>query len=620
MKRLLVLPLVVFMMHAWGQKTTPEHLYDMGGKIDFFTLSESGVLLVAGGGGLAGIHPGAEKPHFVFTEYGKVKEEELEFVPASPYVIVNQGSLLTSKKTVIDLVTGKVLFATEDNGWRNIAQAKVFLPQNKLVVIGNRSKKEDYLLATGIYDLATGKQDGFASLDPKAGKVRMGNSVPQSSGEPFLSGDRVLVPTTKSMVCANFKNGEIVWTADLDKISWMSADKTGREIYGFEERPNGDTRIHKISNTGELLWKKERKIKGKISRFEILPQGLAIVSDVDNSGKSGIAKLVVGNSESKIAFLDAATGEDLWEKAPKTKGYVQHFYILEDGILFGIYSGGINKISFDGTTLFKKPLKTGENIHTMARTPQGVIYITDTDANIIDLSTGESVWNNPIKYKKARGVVSTYDKDHGRYLISTGDEVLAIDEKDGGVSTLAKIEFKEKEVPGQIVVRDGGILLAADQNLCMLDFEGKEKFHGYYKSPGQGGFLKATYGVLAVASMAMSSAAAYQGGRYGTYAGSNQLNSYGEQMKAYQEGFANIASVSFTAMNKRFKATSATENAQFILTALDAGIGLVKINKDTGKAEKEIVLKDKKPEYKVDDWGGYLYYKSGNGEVSAFKL
>jgi hypothetical protein len=160
----------------------------------------------------------------------------------------------------------------------------------------------------------------------------------------------------------------------------------------------------------------------------------------------------------------------------------------------------------------------------------------------------------------------------------------------------------------------------ADQNICLLDFEGNEKFHVYYKSPGQGGFLKATYGVLAVASMAMSSAAAYQGGRYGTYAGSNQLNSYGEQMKAYQDGFSNIASVSFTAMNKRFKATSATENAQFILTALDAGVGLIKINKDTGKTEKEIILKDKKPEYKVDDWGGYLYYKSGNAEVSAFKL
>ncbi len=380
------------------------------------------------------------------------------------------------------------------------------------------------------------------------------------------------------------------------------------------------TPVYKISSTGEILWKKERKIQGKVSRFEILPQGLAIVSDVDNSGKSGIAKLAASRSESKIGFLDAVTGEDLWEKAPKTKGYVQHFYVLEDGILFGIYSGGINKISFNGQTLFKKPVKTGENIHTMARTPQGLIYITDTDADIINLGTGESIWKSPIKYKKAKAVASTYDKGRGRYLISIGDEVLAVAEQTGEISSLAKYEFKEKEAPNQIAVRDEGILLTSSPNVMLLDFGGKENFHEYYKSPGQGGLLKAAYGVMAVASMAMSSAAAYQGGRYGTYAGSNQLNSYGEQMKAYQEGFANIASVSFTEMNKRYKATAATENAQFILTALDGGVGLAKVNKDSGKVEKEIVLKDKKPEYKVDDWGGYLYYKSGNGEISAFKL
>ena len=48
-------------------------------------------------------------------------------------------------------------------------------------------------------------------------------------------------------------------------------------------------------------------------------------------------------------------------------------------------------------------------------------------------------------------------------------------------------------------------------------------------------------------------------------------------------------------MLKRFKATSATQDAQFILTKLDDGVGLVKVNKDTGAIEKEIILKDKKP-------------------------
>lgn len=621
MKKLLVTPLIAFLIAAHGQqKDLPDVTYDLGGKIEFMTLTESGVLVVAGGGGLAGIKPGASAPHFIFQEYGKVKQEELEFVPMSPYVIVNQGGMLGSKKTVIDVVSGKMLFATEENGWKLVAKARVFLPQNKLVVVGNRTRAEKDMLAVGIYDLATGKQEGFSSLDAGVGKVRMGNSVPFSSGEPYLSGNQVLVPTTKNLICADFSTGQIRWDADLDKITWLVADKSGNEIYGFEERPNGDTRIHKVSDSGEQLWKQERKIKGKVTRFEILPQGLAVVSDVDNSDKKGIAGKLAGASESKISFLSAATGEDLWEKAPKTKGFVQHFYIVDDGILFGIYEGGINKISFDGKALFKKPLNTGENIQTMALTPQGLIYITDTDADIINLTTGESIWSKPIKYKKAKAVASTYDKANQRYLISTGEEVVAIDERTGDISTFAAIAFKEKEAPTSMMVRNEGILLTSSQNLMLVGFDGKDIFHAYHKSPGQSGFIKAATGVLAVASMAMSAAAAYQGGRYGHYAGSNMLNSYGEEMKAYQEGFANIASASFAEMNKRFRATAATENAQFILTDLEGGVGLVRVGKDTGEVEREIILRDKKPEYKVDELGGMLYYKSKANEIAAYGL
>ncbi|WEK35616.1 MAG: cadherin repeat domain-containing protein [Candidatus Pseudobacter hemicellulosilyticus] len=597
----------------------PEHTYQLGGKIESMTLTESGVLIVVGGGGLAGIKAGEQQPHFNFTEYGKVKEEELEYVPASPYLIVNQGGMFSQKKTVIDYVAGRQLFATEENGWKILTGLHVLLPQNKLVVYGTRSQKAGGASAVGLYDLESGKEEKvFALNDPK--RVGLASAIPIASGKPLIVGTNLLVPTSKNTLCIDMASGNILWTAKADKLSWMSVDRSGKEIYGFEERPNGDTRIHKISVTGEMLWADERKIKGKLTRFEILPKGLAVVSDVDNSDKKGIAKLASAASESRIAFLSAADGSDLWDKAPKTKGYVQHFYIMDDGILFGIASGGINKISFDGQTLFRKPLSTGENIHTMANTPKGLIYITDTDANIVDLKSGESIWNKPIKYKKAAAVASAYDAGHQRYLISTGNELLAINENTGDISTLANMKFEEKEVPYKLQVRKEGLLLSSDQNLLMLDFNGGRKFHEYYKSPGQSTFVKIATGVLAVAGTAMSSAAAYQGGLYGHHGYSNQLNDYGKEMKIYQDGFADIASASFKEMNKRFKATAATENAQFILTKLDGGVGLVKLNKDDGKNQREIVLKDKKPVYQVDEFGGMLYYQSGSGEIAAYRL
>lgn len=158
---------------------------------------------------------------------------------------------------------------------------------------------------------------------------------------------------------------------------------------------------------------------------------------------------------------------------------------MEDGILFGIYQSGINKISFDGKTLFKKPLKTGENILTMAHTPQGLIYITSEEANIVDLKTGEQVWNKPLKYTRAAAVSFTFDKEHNRYLISADENLFAVDANSGEVSTLAESKFDGKEAPSNVEIRDGGILLTSEQNMLLMDFDGTKKWQGLKLLPQQ---------------------------------------------------------------------------------------------------------------------------------------
>ena len=84
--------------------------------------------------------------------------------------------------------------------------------------------------------------------------------------------------------------------------------------------------------------------------------------------------------------------------------------------------------------------------------------------------------------------------------------------------------------------------------------------------------------------------------------------------------FASIGDASFKLMSQRFKATAATENSQFILAKLDGGAGLVVVDKNTGKVGKEILLNDKKPEYKVDEFGGVLYYKADKSTLNAYDL
>jgi hypothetical protein len=626
-----ILFLTVFIsVSLFSQKNETAHTaYDLGSKINEMTLTVGGVLVVATNDGLVGIKPSQKTPVFTFNNFGQLKPEETEFIPQSPYIVVSQGAnssfagIAKTKRAVIDYITGEVIFNSENDNWNQIYTCNIVLPQNKLIVSGIQKEGDKFEKMTpkvAVYDLNSKKLDYSFFLD-KPGRVGIAKDF-SVTGTPLFLKNFIIIPTAQGLIAKSHK-GDDLWECKIKGINWMVADVSEKEIYGFETTTNGkNTRIHKIGNDGTELWKDDRKVQGNVSNFQILPQGLAVVSDKNDGGSNSI---LATKNESEIAFLSAASGEDLWEKAPKTKGYVQHFYVLEDGILFGIQQGGINKISFDGTTLFKKPLKTGENIMTMAQTPQGLIYITSEDANIVDLNTGDQVWKKPLKYKNSVAVASTFDSAKNRYLIAADGTIYAIDATTTDINELANVKFDEKEVANTMEMRNGNIFLSSSQNMALLGADGKQLFHEYFKSPGQSGFVKVLSGVVAVASTALAVSTAARAGmnRTNPYGSANDLdnyNDYGKEAKRASDMFAAIGSASFAIMSKRFKASAATENSQFILTKLDDGVGLVKVDKNSGKVTKEIILNDKKPEYQIDEYEGFLYYKANNSTINAYNL
>lgn len=620
MKMLLVLfrrsfSIALILLSAIGlqaQKAeTPDHSYNLGAKINEMTITEGGTVVAATNDGLVGIKPGQDGLLFNFTTYGRVKPEELTFIPKAPYVIVGQTGFggLRTKSAVIDYMSGKTLFSTEANGWKAIGVCQVLMPQNKLVVSGQRKAKEKYAQAVAIYDLNSGDQISFYKF----------KGSEQAMGTPLLLSDGVIIPTSKGLMKVDMTSGNVLWKNEIKRVGWMVADETEQDIYAFTATANQkNTKIYKINANGASAWSEERKVKGNVSNFQILPQGIAVVSDVQDSGKKGLAKLAAAKAESKITMLSASNGEDLWEKAPKTKGYVQHFYIMDDGILFGIKEGGINKISFDGKTLFKKPLKTGANILTMAETPQGLLYITSEDANIVNLSTGDQVWSKALKFKRADVVSSDLDRKNNRFLIAADEKVYSIDATSGTSELLTEASFEGKEDPTSVEVREGGILLASDQNMMLLDWNGSTSWHEYKRAPGKSAFGAILAGATALATATVAVSASVEAQQYRNRLG--QYTSRGEALNDFADAMAAASGASVAEMLKRFKATSATKDAQFVLTKLDDGVGLMKLNKDTGNVEKEIILKDKKPAYKVDEFGGYLYYRANDKTIYAYNL
>lgn len=592
-----------------------DYNYTFDGQVKWMLLTDTGTLLASTGEALVGIKPNSNEVSFKIDRLKKVKEENLEFVPGTPYLIIKPKGMMTHT-SVVDLITGKMVFDSKKEKWQGGVTSRHFItPEMKLVVNGMHKEEGlgQYKAGVGLYDM----------LDGKLIRVFERKSGNPMSGKPDIMGDDIIIPGVKNITCYSISSGAVKWEAEVKNATRIISNEDTKEIYAFRTKGT-NTVVYKVNaSNGTSMWEKENKLKGVISRINFTEHGLAIVTNIVNSGKKGLAGKIAnkmkGSGTSKVYLLDLNSGVDLWEKSPKTKGIISHFYIEDDGILFGVATGGINKIGFNGTPLWKKPLKTGAGIQIMARVNKGVLYISQTNTDIINMQTGESVFGKAVKYKNSKAVTSTYDENRDRFLLSCKDGVYEIDGNNGEYNLITKnVNFEGKEDPTSISVRQGGILLTSDQNLTMLDFQGDEKWHTYYKAPGISTVGKIFMGALAVSSLALASASAYQAGANKVALGA--YHSETRRMENYQEGFGNIASASFKELGRRFKATKATKNASFILTKLDGGVGLAKVDKDSGQKVNEIVLNEKKPVYEVDDIEGILYFKSKGNTISAYNL
>jgi len=491
-----------------AQKTAADYQYTFDGQVKWLMLHESGTLIASTGEALVGIRPNSSEVSFKLNRLKKVKEENLELVPGTPYLIVKPKGLLNQGHvSVVDVVKGKIVFDTRDSDWQGGASSRYFIsPEMMLVVNGMHREKGlgQYRQGVGLYDLKTGKLVNI--FERKASNPMV--------GKPDILGDNIIIPGVKNIECYSISSAVVKWTADIKNATSITTNEFTKEVYAFRSK-GSNTVVYKVNaESGSVLWPEGNKLKGVISRVEFTEKGLAIVTNILSSGKKGLAgklgNAMKGSGTSKVYLLDLKTGTDLWDKSPKTKGLINHFYIEDDGIIFGVATGGINKIDFNGVPLWKKPLKTGPGIQIMAVVPKGLLYISETDTDIIDLNTGKSVFGKALKYKRSKAVASTYDSNRDRFLLTCKDGVYEIDGNNGEYSLInGNIKFDGKEVPTGIDVRANGILLSSSQNLQTLDFQGEDKWEVYHRAPGKSAFGVVMMAALTVSATTMSAAHSY---------------------------------------------------------------------------------------------------------------
>lgn len=618
---------------------------DLSGTVLWQQVNSYGNYIVCTNNELVSFDPETGEKIWGNQQFGNISNTQLQELSGSPLLSIHQGETVN----LIDPYTGDIKFNSSQAGISELKTTEVLYLANGILVAGKNMEDQPLML---MVDMATGETRW--QIEEKFGRIVTLNE---------LSDQELMIVTLFNIYKIKSNTGDIIWknatskateklesmgafgsllqdvaenaVADEDiKVNFYMQPTKGIFVIAGESKEesqtsSGQTTIRYENNysafnisDGSRLWNESIEMKGQLGEFTFYKDGIIILPNDGN--------------RTKINFFDLQTATGKWGKKGRgisIKGGIYQHVKTEQGILLISQSGDKNYLNFldpsEGIITFEKPVRiSGEVIRTV-QSPKGVLFITTQEINILNISTGELVFDKSIKtspslLEQKDNEIYAYDKQDGNIKL--------IDITAGTVTNIssADLRFEGKEDPSSIELREKGIFISSEQNVAMIDYSGAIVFQKYYEAPRESGLKRALL-------YAQAARAAYIGAN--SYAVAGALQSAAPDVKqedavsgAIVEGFGQVyeelgnaasdfAKQSFQQANARFKATAQGRDFIIILGTIEKDNALFKINKDTGEAKGNINLgKEKDPKYAVDDVTGQVFKKTAENQITSYKL
>ena len=495
----------------------------------------------------------------------------------------------------------------------------------------------------------------------------------QIVSRPGVVADGILIATNRNIYKLNAGTGDIMWTVDMKSdVPVVEAPKAKGMFGGFKAAFSSEGATEQATATSADFFQKDNKnvvyfwnqdvltafnvVDGKevwkrvelsspITQILFDTKGMLVTTaekreeDVAKakSGGGGLIGKIKRSSAGKknraeLLCLDPVTGNQLWSDEVDLQGDVVAYKKTNNKLILATAKDqGTNYISIvdleAGKSITKKALKIDGEAQDLQIVPQGLYYRTTDEINILDLESGDKTWKKGFKVKNCVGANASAKEGY----VFANDKIYKVDFEKGDLSDWAtNLKFDGGEDPSSLQIRENGILVSSAQNICLYSYDGKQVWHNYQKAPGRtmagkifsglGGVASAAMGA---ANMAASAQLSYSKGYYGSTdpAVDNQIKNY----NAMGGAWTNAAVGSFKSISKRFKATKEANNYMSMMVSVGGSnnakdAGLVIVDKVSGKAGRQMLLGDKKePDYKLDEIGKLVFYKSDNNEIQGFK-
>ena len=623
---------------------------DFTGAIKWQKVSALGHYLVGTSDALLYVDPDTSKIIWSNPEFKNLNEDDVSQVGNSPLISVNQGTTVT----MIDPFSGESKFDSKRAGINEINDQMIMYNSNAILVSGRTFNNTDILILSSLTN-----GEILWKLEDDFGRLITASDV---------SSSEILIVTLYNNYKINTQSGELIWKNDtsdaneelnkmgalgglmkkaaanvaqdmdfniqfyknpFEPIFYIASEQEGRaKTNGFSSSvSNGGPTYHTTYtafslNDGNRLWQKDLDVNGKMGQLYFHEKGLVILPDDDRN--------------TKINLYDYNTQKGLWGKKGKgikIKGGVYDYLEIENGlILISKKPNNKNYITFldlnTGSLAFEDPIKIEGEVLFGEMTPSGLLYMTSSEVNVLNISSGKTsidkeIRTNPSLIDQNEDLLYAYDNSSSMIKI--------LDKKTGLVSKLGDaINFEGKESPSSISIRDNGILISSSQNLALVDYAGKTSFQTYLEAPREPGIIRALRYAQAIraayiGAVSYAGAAAYQ-------SAANDISKENQAAGAMVSGIGMVyqdlgnqatdfAKKSWQMANTRLKATKEADDYVVILSEVEKTNYLMKVSKNTGEIESRIDLgKDREPSYAMDGVTGTVFYQTNTNEITSYKF
>jgi outer membrane protein assembly factor BamB len=608
-----------------------------------------GTLVIGTESAVHGVNPGNGKIVWSHTRFGGLNESRFEEIDGTPYVVL-AGGRAGSGGVILDSVDGRIVFDSQRAGIARVL-GRHFLPRSRTLMVlavreGSTARSMlQFDSVSGnplwVHDRLLGNEDGASEegASPPSPMVRSGLTA-----EPLeISDEAFLVATRRGVYNLDARTGKIGWkvrgpggvleTRFFRRPAQEDVIFVGMEAVRKTQGDNGEVSAFygafQLSD-GRSVWNGLVRVGGRLNDVAFHEKGLIVSSRADEVAR--------------VKLVDYATGMSLWRdggRGIELPGDVIDVGVTDAGVILTMGERGaepkkvaeklLNILDLDaGSLRLEKPLKVMGRLLSTEVVPGGILYVTDSDLNVLNPQTGAPVFKKPVRSEnslitKATGeALYAYSQDEGA--------LYRLDRESGSLQKLSgkRAKLEKEELPTSLEVEEERIVVVSSQDIAAFDSEGSPIYHVHHPAPEEVAWMgrlqraqavRAGMQAAGIDRAAGDSVLAASNRRAGSPGGSVAM-AVARTSRETSRVRPDTAKAYAQAVRARIDASRAPRDHVYMMVQL-AGeyYGLAKVSKKNGNMVKMIRLgKKKRPIYAVDSIWNQVYYRPNPFEVVGYKF